>query len=88
MPKWHATYHRIKGAGSRSRPWLTWGEFDGLLRSLGVRLTAYHARKALAAAPPHGSRQHGGLRYEQQHVRLACDYATVQFGWKPMEVAT
>jgi len=85
MPEWHATFARIKGAGRR-RSWLTWGEFDGLLRTLGIALTPYHARLALRPAPPEGPRQRGGLRYEQEHVRLACDYARRRFGWNPEEV--
>jgi hypothetical protein len=66
---------------------MTWSEFDGLLRAIGIRLTRYHAKKALSVAPPDGRRVRGGLRYEQRHVRLAREYAEVRFCWKPTEVA-
>lgn len=72
MPSWHSTFERMRGI-TRSRDWMTWGEFQGLLGVLGVSLTDYHVRQATKACPP--AKRHGAKRYLECHVQMAVGYA-------------
>ena len=72
MPSWHSTWSRMRRNGRR-RSWMTWAEFQGLLVTLGVRLTPYHVKLATAACPP--AKVHGAKRYLDVHVQMACGYA-------------
>lgn len=71
-PAWDTSWARMRGIG-RHRQWMTWGEFDGLLRTLGVRLTPYHACLALAQSPP--VKVNGAKQYLDRHVEMAVGYA-------------
>jgi hypothetical protein len=71
-PAWHSTWQRMRRIGRR-RSWMTWGEFQGLLITLGVSLTPYHVRLATQTSPP--VRVHGAKRYEDRHVQMAVGYA-------------
>jgi hypothetical protein len=72
MPEWHSTFNRMRHM-TRRRDWMTWGEFQGRLNTLGVSLSAYHVRVALRASPP--SRTYGLKRYQDRHVQMAVGYA-------------
>lgn len=76
-PAWHSTWSRMRRVGRR-RQWMTWGEFDGLLRTLGVQLTPYHACRALVQSPP--VKAHGAKQYLDRHVEMAVGYARAR-GW-------
>jgi hypothetical protein len=79
-PAWHTTWSRMRRIGRR-RSWMTWGEFQGLLVTLGVSLTPYHVRLATRACPP--VRVHGAKRYEDRHVQMAVGYAKAKgLAWK------
>lgn len=71
-PAWHSTWSRMRRIGRR-RSWMTWGEFSGLLATLGVSLTPYHVKLATLSCPP--ARIHGAKRYEDRHVQMAVGYA-------------
>lgn len=71
-PAWHSTWHGMRRIG-RVRDWMTWGEFDGLLRQCGIALSPYHVRLAVAVAPP--EKAFGAKRYREEHLRLAAAYA-------------
>jgi hypothetical protein len=71
-PAWHSTWTRMRRVGRR-RSWMTWGEFQGLLMTLGVSLTPYHVKQATRGCPP--VRVHGAKRYEDRHVQMAVGYA-------------
>lgn len=71
-PAWHSTWHRMRRVG-RSRPWMTWAEFDGLLRSVGITLSPYHVCRAVKVDPP--VKAHGAKQYERRHLEMAADYA-------------
>jgi hypothetical protein len=77
MPEWHSTWHRMRGV-TPARVYMTWAEFDGLLRSLGISISQYHVRRAVAAAPP--AKQHTANRYTQAHVRMVRAYARRKWG--------
>ena len=72
MPEWHSTFDRMRHL-SRRRDWMTWGEFQQLLNTLGVSLSHWHVRLALRSSPP--SRCCGLKRYEERHVQMAVGYA-------------
>lgn len=72
MPEWHSTWERMRGVGL-ARAWMTWAEFDGLLRSLGITLSPYHVRRAVRASPP--EKANGAKRYESLHLEMVADYA-------------
>jgi len=72
MPEWHTTWDRMRGVGL-ARAWMTWGEFDGLLRSVGITLSPYHVRRAVKASPP--EKANGAKRYESCHLEMVADYA-------------
>jgi hypothetical protein len=61
-----------------ARAYMTWAEFDGLLRSLGISISAYHVRQAVAAAPP--AKHYGAKRYTAAHLGLVRDYARRKWG--------
>ena len=69
---WHSTFQRMRRIGD-VRDWMTWGEFDGLLRQCGISLTPYHVRRAVAVSPP--EKAFGAKRYRDEHLRLAAAYA-------------
>lgn len=69
---WHSTWQRMRRIG-RSRDWMTWAEFDGLLRQCGIVLSPYHVRRAVAVAPP--VKAYGSKMYRAEHLRLAAAYA-------------
>jgi len=71
-PAWHTTWSRMRRI-TRRRDWMTWGEFQGLLVTLGVSLTPYHVKVATRTSPP--MRVHGAKRYEDRHVQMAVGYA-------------
>lgn len=71
-PAWHSTFQRMRRI-TRRRDWMTWGEFQGLLNTLGVSLTPYHVKVATQTSPP--VRVHGAKRYEDRHVQMAVGYA-------------
>lgn len=71
-PAWHSTWHRMRRI-TRRRDWMTWGEFQGLLATLGVSLTPYHVKVATQTSPP--VRVHGAKRYQERHVQMAVGYA-------------
>ena len=78
-PAWHSTWTRMRRIGRR-RGWMTWGEFHGLLVTLGVCLTPYHVKRATASCPPLNA--HGAKRYEDRHVQMAVGYAKAKgMGW-------
>ncbi len=78
-PAWHSTWTRMRRIGRR-RSWMTWGEFTGLLATLGVSLTPYHVKLATQSCPP--VRIHGAKRYEDRHVQMAVGYARAKgMGW-------
>ena len=74
---WHSTWSRMRGVG-KTRTWMTWGEFDGLLRQLGLTMSYYHAMRALKTKPP--EKVAGAKRFEECHVQLAAEYARGK-GW-------
>ena len=71
-PAWHSSFRRMRGVGRR-RNWMTWGEFQELLGTLGVSLTPYHVKRATATAPP--PRIYGIKHYRDCHVQMAVGYA-------------
>ena len=77
MPEWHSTWHRMRGVTPEGAC-MTWAEFDGLLRSLGISMSPYHVRLALAAMPP--AKRCGSNRYTAAHLGLARDYARRKWG--------
>lgn len=72
MAEWHSTFQRMRRVGP-DRSWMTWAEFDGLLRSVGIALSPYHVCRAVTMLPP--EKAHGAKRYERCHLEMVADYA-------------
>lgn len=75
MPRWHATFHRMRGM-HKQRPWMSWTEFHERLKSLGLAITRYQLSKVLKADPPVSKRGWN----EERHVVLVAEYARGE-GW-------
>jgi hypothetical protein len=75
---WHQGWSGMKGAFERGRKWMTWAEFDGLLRQCGVSLTPYHVCRALAGNPP--EKVAGGKRYTNDHLPMVAAYVERRSG--------
>jgi len=60
------------------RDYMTWAEFDGLLRQCGVTLSPWHVCRALSANPP--EKVAGGKRYRNDHLPLVAAYAERRSG--------
>lgn len=77
MPEWHSTWQRMRGV-TPARAYMTWAEFDGLLRSLGISISPYHVCRAVAPLPP--VKHYGAKRYTAEHLGLVRDYARRKWG--------
>lgn len=71
MPAWHSTWQRMRRVGY-DREWMTFAEFDGLLRAMGISISPYHVGRAVAAQPP--EKHYGAKRYLPAHLRMVTAY--------------
>ena len=72
MGNWHGSFYRMRVADG-PRDWMTWSEFDGLIRTLGIVISRKRLAQAIATAPP--VKVKNAKRYERRHVELVSEYA-------------